>query len=266
MSASVILRDVAFSRKTCLDLFHFYVEWNEKNQHRSMRQVLELLASLITLNPDKKASSIMKMEILERVLSIITHQSAQPFVKPSFKVLDCFLSKNTISVNELTDVYGGSSFLGSRIKFKSHVQKVDDPNLWHSFVYAVFEWMSLPDTSPAAGKLLVTLFQKLRVVSTENESSDGEAYTILWQRWIRHGLTRQPDSLENIKNYLFPPLFKLDKMGSLMFLQDLARESHFEDLESQESDAQAFLLLSAMEVGKKSGLVDEASKNQKYSL
>jgi hypothetical protein len=45
------------------------------------------------------------------------------------------------------------------------------------------------------------------------------------------------------------------------FLHDLAEESHVNDLESQESDAQAFLLLSAMEVGKKSGLVDEPSKN-----
>jgi hypothetical protein len=265
-SASVILREVAFSQRTCLDLFNFYIEWNEKNQHRSMRQVLELHTSLITLNPDKRVSSTVKMEILERVLSIITHQSAQPFVKPSFKVLECFLSKDTISVTELMEVYGGSVFVGSRANFRRHVQNVDDPNLWHSFVYAVFEWMSLPDTSPAAGKLLVTLFQKFRVVSTENESSDGDAYTILWQRWIRHGLTRQPDSLENIKNYLFPPLFKLDRMGSLEFLQDLARESHVEDLESQESDAQAFLLLSAMEVGKKSGLVDESSKNQKFSL
>jgi hypothetical protein len=228
-----------------------------------MRQVLELLASLITLNPDKTASSNTKMEILERVLSIITHQSAQPFVKPSFKVLECFLSKSTISVKELTDVYGSDAFLGSRMNFKSYVQRVDDPNLWHSFVYAVFEWMSLPDTSPAAGKLLVTLFLRLRIVSTENESNDGEAYIILWQRWIRHGLTRHPDSLENIKNYLFPPLFKIDKMGSLKFLQDLAQESHLEDLESQESDAHAFLLLSAMEVGKKSGLVGEASKSQK---
>ena len=255
---------MAFSHKTCLDLFNFYIEWNEKNQHRSMRQVLELLASMITLNPDKTASLNMKMEILEQVLSIITHQSAQPFVKPSFKVLECFLSKGTISVKELTDVYGSDAFVGSRMNFKSYVQSVD-PNLWHSFVYAVFEWMSLPDTSPAAGKLLVTLFQKLRKVSMENESNDGEAYTILWQRWIGHGLTRHPNSLENIKNYLFPPLFKIDQTGSLKFLQDLARESHLEDLESQESDAQAFLLLSAMEVGKKSGLVEEASKSQKCS-
>jgi len=252
---------MAFSHKTCLDLFNFYVEWNEKNQHRSMRQVLELLASLISLNPDKKASSAIKMEILKRVLSIITHQSAQPFVKLSFKVLECFLSKDTISVRDMTEVYGGNAFLESRMEFKRHLQTFHDPNLWHSFVYAVFEWMSLPDTSPSAGKLLVTLFQKLRVVSMENESSDGEAYTILWQRWIRLGLTRHPDSLDNIKNYLFPSLFKLDKMGSLKFLQNLALESHLEDLKSQESNAQAFLLLSAMEVGKKSGLVDESSKN-----
>ncbi len=251
---------MAFSRKTGLDLFNFYVEWNEKNQHRSMRQVLELLVSLITLNPENDVSSIVKMEILERILAIITHQSCQPLVKPAFKVLEFFLGKDAISVIDLTEVYGGSAFTEIRTYFQRHIQKADDPNLWHSFVYAVFEWMSLPDTSPAAGKLLVTLFQKLRAKSVENTSSDDEMYTILWQQWIRNGLMRQPGSLENIKNYLFPPLFKLDRIGSLKFLQDLSRESHVRDLESQELDAQAFLLLSAMEVGKKSGLVDEPGK------
>jgi hypothetical protein len=226
-----------------------------------MRQVLELLVSLITLNPDKKASSIVKTEILDRVLSIITHQSAQPLVKPAFKVLDYFLGKDAISVIELTEVYSGSAFTESGTHFQRRIQKVHDPDLWHSFVYAVFEWMLFPDTSPAAGKLLVTFFQKLRAISAKNPSSDDETYTTLWQRWIRTGLVRHPDSLESIKNYLLPPLFKLDKMGSVKFLQDLAEESHVNDLESQESDAQAFLLLSAMEVGTKSGLVDEPSKN-----
>jgi hypothetical protein len=252
---------VAFSHKTCLSLFNFYIKWNEKNQHRSMRQVLELLVSLITLNPDKKASSIVKIEILERVLSILTHQSAQPLVKPAFKVLEYFLGKDAISMIELTEAYGGSAFTESRTHFQRHVRKVHDPDLWHSFVYAVFEWMSLPDTSPAASKLLVTFFQKLRAILAENPSSGDETYTTLWQQWIRTGLVRHPDSLENIKNYLLAPLFKLDKMGSVKFLQDLAQESQASDLESQESDAQAFLLLSAMEVGKRSGLVDEPSKN-----
>jgi hypothetical protein len=226
-----------------------------------MRQVLELLVSLITINPDKKSSSIVKTEILERVLSIITHQSAQPLVKPAFKVLEYFLGKDAVSVIELTEVYGGSAFAKSRTHFQRHIQKVHDPHLWHSFVYAVLEWMSLPDTSPAAGRLLITFFQKVRAILAKNHSSNDETYTTFWQQWIRTGLVRHPDSLENIKNYLLPPLFKLDKMGSVKFLHDLAEESHVNDLESQESDAQAFLLLSAMEVGKKSGLVDEPSKN-----
>jgi hypothetical protein len=253
---------VAFSHEISLSLFKFYVERDEKNQHRSMRQVLELLISLIVLNPDNKASSDVKMAILEQVLSIITHQAAQPLVKPAFKVLECFLNKDAISVKELSEIYGGSKFAENRTYIQCNFQKVRDPDLWHLFVYAVFEWMSLPDTSPAAGKLLVTLFQKLRAVSADNKISGNETYTILWQNWIRNGLIRHPDSLENIKNYLFPPLFKLDKVGSLNFLQDLKREQHFEDLESKESDAQAFLFLSAMEVGKKSGLVDEPSKSE----
>src|SRR5438045_9435172 len=52
-SSSTNVRKVAFSYSTCLDLFSFYVESNEKNQHRSMRQVLELLAKLMAQNSDE---------------------------------------------------------------------------------------------------------------------------------------------------------------------------------------------------------------------
>lgn len=260
-SPSAILRKVAFSRRTCIDLFNFYVEWNEKNQHRSMRQVLELLASLITFNPDKTAASAIKIELLQRLISIITHQSAQPFVKPSFKVLECFLSKSTISVTELMEAYGASVTIESLAIAQSHPRDLCGAKLKDSFVSAVFEWMHLPYTSPAAGKLLVTLFQKRKTESMQNTSLAVENSTIPWQEWIRHGLARRPDSLENIKNYLFPPLFKLDRQGSLYFLQDLANQKSMESLSGSEMDAQTFLLLSALEVGKKFGLVDESSMN-----
>lgn len=227
-----------------------------------MRQVLEVLSSLITLNPDKTVSSKIKIEILGRLLSIITHQSSQPLVKPTFKVLECFLSNNTVSLTELMHAYEGGIFTKELAIVQSQPRSVCDSKLKDSFISAVFEWMSQPETAPAAGKLLVTLFQKLRVESMETTLPGDENYSILWQRWTHHGLARHPDSLENIKNYLFPPLFKLDRTGSIEFLRYLAKRGIIESFDNSELDAQAFLLLSAMEVGKKCGLVDESSKNQ----
>ncbi|OBT87037.1 hypothetical protein VE02_03681 [Pseudogymnoascus sp. 03VT05] len=246
-SESAKLRDLSYSHGTCQQLFDFYVEWNEKNQHRSMRQVLELLSSLISLNPDKEVSNGFKKESLERLLSIISHESAQPLVKPAFKVLECFVLKGTYNSSDLFEAYG-------------HISGDIEPtreSQWDKLVSEVFEWMSSPETCSAAAKFLVSLFGELKTSPIES-SEAAENYSIYWQRWIQQGLGKHPESLENVKNYLFPPLFKLDKPGSLQFLRNISANNAIDTVGNREEvDSGATLFLSALEVGKKYGLVDD---------
>jgi hypothetical protein len=253
-----LLRDIAFSKETGLSLFSFYIEWNEKNQHRSMRQVIELLSSLIDKNPDQQTKTAAKASILERSMSIFSHQAAQPLVKPAFKALECLLSKRTISTQELINAYKRHhGWETSSMKVPANTEA---DTAWDSFLAEVFEWMTLADISPATGKFLVTVFRELRSMC---EGGSPLSNTASWQRWIREGLRKQPEALENVKNYLFPPLFKLDRPGSLLFLEVLNTQSSVWDIKNQEFDAQSLLQLAAIETGKKSGLVEEPSKYHK---
>lgn len=251
-----------FSKETCLSLFNFCIELNGKNQNRSMQQVLQLSSSLIARNPSELTSKAVKNTILERTLSIIAHQASQSLVKPAFKSLECYLDKTTISPEELLVVYEG------RVSSNGAPAQVVSGNLraelWDSFILDVFDWMVLPDISPGAGKFLVTLFKALKPAfgSAESRLSD---YSTLWQRWIRNGLAKDPEAFENVKNYLFPPLFKIDRPGSLAFLESLNQQRAISDLQSQEVDAHALLQLAAMDVGKKAGLVEEPSTSLPYS-
>jgi hypothetical protein len=228
-----------------------------------MRQVVELLSSLIEKNPDQQTKTAVKTSVLERGMSIITHQAAQPLVKPAFKALECFLSKRTISTQELIDAYRRRRRAASPVSTR---ETAEFNNSWDDMFSEVFEWMTLADVSPAAGKFLVTVFRELR------SSSDGipsTNLTVSWQRWIREGLKKQPEALENVKNYLFPPLFKLDRPGSLLFLEDLNKQASVWDMKDQEFDAQSLLQLAAIETGKKSGLIEEPSMyctHKHYSL
>lgn len=216
-----------------------------------MRQVAELLSSLIDKNPDQQTNTVVKTSILERSMSIVTHQAAQPLVKPAFKALECFLSKRTISPQELIDAYRHHR----RCTPVSATATTE--SAWDSLFAEVFEWMTLADISPATGKFLVTVFRELRSISDGNRSTN---LTTSWQRWIREGLRKQPEALENVKNYLFPPLFKLDRPGSLLFLEDLNSQGSVFDMKDHEIDAQSLLQLAAIETGKKSGLIEEPSK------
>lgn len=220
-----------------------------------MRQVVELLSSLIDKNPDQQTKIAAKASILERSMSIFSHQAAQPLVKPAFKALECLLNKRTISTQELINAYKHHhGWETSSIKVPN---STETDTAWDSFLAEVFEWMTLADISPATGKFLVTVFRELRSICEGGSSS---SHTASWQRWIREGLRKQPEALENVKNYLFPPLFKLDRPGSLLFLEDLNTQSSVWDIKNQEFDAQSLLQLAAIETGKKSGLVEEPSK------
>ncbi|KAH7348481.1 HEAT repeat protein-like protein [Rhexocercosporidium sp. MPI-PUGE-AT-0058] len=277
-STSPPIRDTIFADKPCLDLFNFYIEWNEKNQARSMRQVIELISTMIAKNPSKGTTVAIKKAIVDKDMLILTHQAAQPLVKPAFKSLESLMGKGTIHAKDLLDAYQKKPSLeqNGETMFSDEGQPGLDaamnasPELsggniqaglapekssWDSFFSNMFDWMTYADISPAAGKFLVTVFRDLRTASVASDSSASN--TSSWQRWIRRGLGENPEALENVKNYLFPPLFKLDRAGSLSFLDDLSKQGTTGDAQSHEIDTQSLLQLSAMETGKKAGLVEE---------
>lgn len=212
--------------------------------------MLELVASLTALHPDEMIAESIKESILLRLVSTITHQAAQPLVKPAFKALDLFLSKGVLSPNELIETY-----------VKATLPRASDPHpevaltQWDFLISDIFDWMTLPDISPAAGKCLVTLFGQVKS-SSDSHIPDR---TLLWQRWIRNGLDKNPNALEHVKNYLFPPLFKFDRSGSISFLKDLNKQNPMSELNTRELNAHSLLQLAAMEAGKKAGLVEEPS-------
>jgi hypothetical protein len=253
-SSSSTIQNFAFAEQTCLDLFNFYVEWNEKNQNRSMRQVLELISSLIARNPNTKTALSLKTTITERTLSIISHQAALPLVKPAFKCLEYLVGKDIIPVHTLiaTDTMGN----------KVEDGQISTPNdtAWDRFFNGVFEWLSLADISPAAGKFLVTVFLTLKKNGKQGSTSNEGQYSASWQRWISNGLARDPECLENVKNYLFSPLFKLDRPGSIVFLQDINATISPAASSNQIEEANQLLRLCAMETGKKAGLIEEPGK------
>ncbi|KAG9246942.1 HEAT repeat protein-like protein [Calycina marina] len=258
--SSTIMR-LIISEGSCLSLFNFFIEWSEKNQNRSMRQILELTNSLIAKHPDVQLAAIIKASVLKRELLIITHRAAQPLVKPAFKSLECFLSKSTIYPHEILDAYEAVEGL---LPLSADDSTSNGFVRWDAFMSMIFSWMKLADISPAAGKFLATLFEKLRIaVGTSADSA--EEHGELWQRWVRQGIEDSPGALESVKHQLLSPLFKTDRSGSIAFLKQVNNRGPSMGLEQKQSDSQSLLQLAAIEVGKKAGLVDTSSAQNETS-
>lgn len=240
-----MIKRIGFSAGICVDLFNFYIDWSETNHNRSMRQVLELISTLIAKNPDPAVASTIKSSLVERILSILAHQGSQALIKPGFKSLEYLLSKGTISTGIFIEAFG---------RQRSSVSE-SSSTLWDVFFLELFDWIALQDVAPAAGKLLVTLF--IRMV---NDGTEKTADTVSWQRWIQAGLDQDPSAIENVKNYIFLPLFKLDRQNSIVFLRQLNDRRPMIGSKVMTFDCQALLQLAAIEVGKKAGLIEEPCK------
>ncbi|CAN8096998.1 unnamed protein product [Discula destructiva] len=133
--------------------------------------------------------------------------------------------------------------------------------LWQSFVAEIFTWMELHYICPVAGKHLVLLFSLLhaRTKSEASEFTDAGFGIGILRTSLENALLSNPDILESVKNYVFTLMFRSDRKLSAALLIEL-KESVPDDQKSKpDGDITALLHLAALEVGKKSAIVDDPS-------
>ncbi|KAM4054760.1 putative death-receptor fusion protein [Hirsutella rhossiliensis] len=213
------LRSWSFSQTVTLQLFNFFVDWNESDHHRSMKLVLDLIVRSIKGNPDLAKSAI--------------------------KCLDQFLTKGVFI---LSDIYAG---------YKSHRKELtqqSDNEVWRSFTVDIFNWMRLQFVCPTAGKFIVSVYQRWR---REDKDQPPSPSVDEWYQWLLDFASEEPSLLEPIKNYIFLPLLKADRDEGLRFLGKMGEERAISTACSLDLDTPALLQLAALETGKKIGLVEE---------
>lgn len=235
----------ALSRDVTLKLFTFYIEWNESDNHRSMRLVLDLIPQLIRRTADSQDAQSTKDVILESLVSIIVGKSTKPLAKSAIKALDHFVTKGIFTLGDIRTTYS-TLLQGSTPQ--------NELALWKSLIVELFHWMRLHFVCPTAGRFIVCLYRLLRR-SNSGESVD---FTIeIWHEWLLEALTEDPSLLESAKTYIFLPLFKADRGEALQFLKRMNEHDAASAGNSLDLNLPALLQLAALETGKKVGLVEE---------
>lgn len=246
------LRQWALSEETAHDLFNYYIEWNEKDQHRSMRLVLDLLSTIIIQTTDVKARESLKVEFMTTLVSIVARKSMRPLVKSCMSALTHFMTKAVIS---LKDIEGQYQIARPELTGRPSI------DLWRHWVSEIFRWMELHYICPVAGKFLVTIFSEL-LASSKDSSRGGKVDfdVVIMRHWLESALCTNPDILESVKNYVLAPLFKSDRELSVALLKELNSSRRDDSVNNAGTDTAALLHLAALEVGKKSSIVDDPSK------
>lgn len=246
----------AFSRDVTFRLYDFYIDWNEFDHHRSMRLVLDLIAQLLRRNPDKKAALDTRDSLLDNLVAIVIGRSTKPVAKSALKTLDYFLAKGVFNLDDVK---------ATHLSYHQELVGAADVDIWHVFTVELLQWTRLHFICPAAGKFIVSVFRSLR--QRGHEDSTGLSIDT-WHRWLLEFLSEEPSLLENFKNYIFLPLFKVDRPEGLKFLQKVNQNASNTAVTAanDDFDASALLTLAALETGKKVGLVEEPCNAQSSAL
>lgn len=239
----------ASSDENCLTLFDFFVEWNEKDPHRTLRLVLELTARLLIQNSTDDTTEPMKISILDTLVSIITRKSTRPQAKSAIGALDLLLQKEIFSVDEIGRSYRLHNSLS---------ENVSEYELWKMFCSELFEWINQPHVCAVAGKFFSNI---LRDLSRKRPESFGPR---TWQIWLQEFLLDDPSLLEPTKNYILSPLFKTDRKESLTFLRSLNSVVPESTIQNGHLDITALLQLAGLEMGKRVALVEEPGTYQTF--
>lgn len=213
-----------------------------------MKLVPDLITKLLLLNPDQEAATQSRLTILDSLVSILVGSSTKPLTKSALKSLDVFLGKGVYSLRSLQQSY------------RSHcpeASQCDELGVWAMLFISLFDWMRMTFILPTAGRLIVCLHQALRQ-SELGEQSFGFSLDV-WHEWLLAALRGNLSLLEGIKNHVLLPIFKANKADGINFLQAINDQARFlnNSLNFEERD---LLQLTALEVGKKLGFVEEPSK------
>lgn len=219
-----------------------------------MRLALDLVSTLMLQNPDQQVRESLKTGFLSTLVSIIARKSMRPVVKSCMSAMTQFITKGVLALEDVSRQYGS---LRPDLAGKSITV------LWQHWVAEIFKWMELHYICPVAGKLLVVIFITLSAESSSADTNTAEFNARILRKWLENALSADPSTLESVKNYVFAPMFKSDRKLSLALLEELNESGSYSNSSSVAADMTALLHLAALEVGKKSSIVDEPSK---YSM
>lgn len=219
-----------------------------------MRLALDLVSTLMLQNPDQQVRESLKTGFLSTLVSIIARKSMRPVVKSCMSAMTQFITKGVLTLEDVSRQYS---------TLRPDLAGMSITVLWQNWVAEIFKWMELHYICPVAGKLLVVIFNTLSAESSLADTHTAEFNVRILRKWLENALSADPSILESVKNYVFAPMFKSDRKLSLALLEELNESGSDSNVSILDGDVTALLHLAALEVGKKSSIVDEPSK---YSL
>jgi len=224
-----------------------------------MKQVLSAIVKLLGKAP---AAQIVDTTT-SRCLDLALKERDRSRAKPALHALTIFLSRNVLSVSQLVLLY--ACIITGRKDPKSVLERI-----YHyqaDFISNLLAWIPVGDIAPTAGQLLSAVAAV--ALGRPPASSDNTVPPPVWAYPLVRGIEANPDAIQAYRYHAFPALFQTGIQVYVRFLEylDFRQLLGLAVIDSTNNDEPSFnceirrlVLLSALQAGKISGLVQECSE------
>ena len=267
----LILSSVMWSAvfEACLDRFEY-------SKPKPMRQVLLSLVKLLTNQAQEERLKCLQY-IGDAVIGSVIVGEPRSRLKASLVALEVFIRKKAIS--PLDTILFTREWLVNHHrkwrhaldeKYKSIgmdvVQLTDEGHLDSKTAATVLIQGLLiqsrnADFSSISGSVIALLLQGIQADPVVQHRLNGEKQdpSSVWTIPVKHIMLKNLDFLDQLSNHVLKPIFTVDPNGFRLFIDQLHLKSLITG-EMADTPPELILLFSALQVGKKIGLVDEDRK------
>ncbi|KAJ9265996.1 hypothetical protein DTO212C5_6557 [Paecilomyces variotii] len=270
-------QEIALSKETWLSVFEVYVDRFEDAKPKPMKQVLNSLLKILAKYTDSGEVEALLSRAGEIILPSIITGEPRSRLKVSLLSLEIFVRKNAISPYQLMNMV--SNFLstygdlwkpvfeqhhetwisGSVMNREVSGEQYSITHVARIFTLALLIRATSPEIASASGAVLASLLQKIKAAlpSSENIYLDPTNSLPIWVAPTKQIMLRNMDALDTMSNHVLTPLFTVDSSGFRTFIDQLPVQILLSGDMTEAPLDQFTLLFSALQIGKKVGLVHE---------
>lgn len=262
-------QQLALSSEIWLSIFDVFLNRYEDVKPRPLRQNLASLTTILAKKYQGAQRAKIQTAILDATLPSIVLGEPRSRLKGSLACLEVFIRKRAILPSELVRIVR-VWLLQHRGEWAPLFEKDwdalshDIPNpesALHSelseelaakvFFFALLTRTNNRAMAGTAGGMMSALLRNMKQESSAQQSSQ------VWVAPVRHMLLQNPDSVEWLSVQILEPLFTVDPVGFVAFVESLPLRSLMTGDMTDAAESEYMLLFLSLQIGKKTNLVHE---------
>jgi hypothetical protein len=272
-------RHLVRSSQAWLAVFEVYMNRFDEAKSKSMMQVLFSLVNI--LKHDQTDAQLIRSKVVDATIPSLILRGSRSQLKASMLSIEVFIRKNVIRPTELIMLV--ENWLVQNAQRWTHLLQEDckalsiDISQFTSkprsddsrgsamedtakvLALGLVSWGRNLDFASPAGSALGAVFQSMQTSSREG-NAEAQNLSSAWVAPVRHVVLQNMGTLEMMSNQILYPLFKVDPSGFNYFMHALPLKDILAGDMTHDSLPELTLLFSALQVGKKIGLVHEDCK------